>query len=223
MDVFGYHLESWQFIVLLMVFQKVIIPQVMRYFTPKTLPEPENFEKYEAGYTPPLEVNKSNVKVFFTMDIGGKTGFKKIVMEIKEDIVPKTAANFKALCTHDKGFGFKNSNFHRVIPNFMCQGGDFTNHNGTGGKSIYGSKFDDENFTLKHDGAGVLSMANAGPGTNGSQFFLCTSKTGWLDGKHVVFGQVLSGYSTIKAIESVGSQSGSTSFTVKIVDCGVEK
>ena len=162
---------------------------------------------------------RGNPRVYFDITLDGVAA-GRVVMQLRKDVVPKTAENFRQLCTNQPGYGYEGCTFHRVIPDFMCQGGDFTAGNGTGGKSIYGAKFADENFELKHTGPGVLSMANAGPGTNGSQFFLCTVKTDWLDGKHVVFGSVTKGMDVVKAIEGVGSQSGATSAPVVIADCG---
>ncbi|XAR61155.1 Peptidylprolyl isomerase [Bertholletia excelsa] len=170
---------------------------------------------------------KKNPVVFLDVAID-RAPVERITIELFADVVPKTAENFRALCTGEKGIGvstgkplhYKGSIFHRIIKGFMAQGGDFQNGNGTGGESIYGGKFADENFKLDNNVPGLLSMANCGPNTNGSQFFITFKRQPHLDGKHVVFGKVTKGMELVRKIEQVGTASGTPSQSVRIVDCG---
>ncbi|QDQ15175.1 peptidylprolyl isomerase [Streptomyces spectabilis] len=157
--------------------------------------------------------------VYFDITIDGKDA-GRIVFRLFDDVVPETARNFRELATGQNGYGYAGSAFHRVIPQFMLQGGDFTHGNGTGGKSIFGATFADENFSLKHDRPFLLSMANRGPNTNSSQFFVTTVVTPWLDGKHVVFGEVAEGEDLVKQIEALGSGSGALASDVVIKESG---
>uniref|UniRef100_A0A671M6S5 Peptidyl-prolyl cis-trans isomerase E n=1 Tax=Sinocyclocheilus anshuiensis TaxID=1608454 RepID=A0A671M6S5_9TELE len=213
----------------------------LKKFSGKTVEESEEVESAaESASTntqegePPVKKGRNNPQVYMDIKIGNKPA-GQLRFLLRADVVPMTAEsvlpgsvlficspveNFRCLCTHEKGFGFKGSSFHRIIPQFMCQGGDFTNHNGTGGKSIYGRKFDDENFVLKHTEPGQLSMANSGPNSNGSQFFITVDKTDWLDGKHVVFGELIEGMDVLRAMEAQGTKEGKTKQKVIISNCG---
>merc|ERR1712070_188299 len=188
---------------------------------------PQFLIQYREGET---VTSKKNPRVFFDIEIDDRK-IGRIQMELFSTITPKTAENFRALCTGEKGVGksgkplhYKGCNFHRIIPEFMCQGGDFTRGNGTGGESIYGEKFADEWYDnelyVTHNTPGLLSMANSGKNTNGSQFFITTKRCKWLDCKHVVFGQVEDGWDVVKAMDAVGSASGSPLVKVTIADCG---
>ncbi|KAF9220661.1 cyclophilin [Gyrodon lividus] len=181
------------------------------------------FRRFASSATSAASAASSAAKLF-DVSINSKPS-GRIVFKLYDDTVPLTARNFRELAVgvdkDGRKMGYKGSSFHRIIPEFMLQGGDFTRHNGTGGVSIYGERFKDENFVHKHTKAGLLSMANAGPNTNGSQFFITTVVTSWLDNKHVVFGEVVEGMDLVKAIEAKGSSSGRPMAKVEISDCGV--
>jgi peptidylprolyl isomerase len=173
-----------------------------------------------------INSNEITNKVFFDIEIKGEN-VGRIIMGLFGKVVPKTVENFRALCTGENGIGemgkrlhFKSSLFHRIIPDFCVQGGDFTFFNGSGGESIYGLKFPDENFKIKHDEPGLLSMANSGPNTNGSQFFINLAPTPFLDGRHVVFGKVLEGMDVVRKIAEQGSEKGIPKFPVTIIESG---
>merc|ERR1712173_349394 len=185
-------------------------------------PDIRKFHIFSCLFLPALVLGQQKrTKIYFEVSADGQP-LGRINMELFNEVVPRTAENFRQIATREKGFSYKGSKFHRVIPNFMLQGGDFERGDGTGGYSIYGNKFEDENFQIKHTSPGLLSMANAGPDTNGSQFFITTVKTAWLDGKHVVFGRLADqqSFDIVKQIEAMGSRSGKVSKEVVITKSG---